>query len=346
MVYAKDDCFALARASLVSFSGPVYNGFVLRDKETVLDFRTSVSGVEAHHLVVENGAVSFQEVQAQVLALLSPETILVGHALQNDLKALKICHTKVVDTALLFKVQGKTDWQKHKLRSLVSIMRTKIPTLQNFSPDMPHDSTQDANWALQLALYEASKFPQATAPLKLQTFPKKIFITELPKGTTKTEVAALFRGGTVGDIAFQLQEDVGKWYGRATVSFQSQGERDAAIAALARFACVHAGPFRDWSARRDVAKMQAELEHYFSRFGRVAGCRVFRLRATPGQPAYPPVAQVNCHPATARAVMDAGDHHNMATHRSFFKVKIVEGEATKTRCTVPLSSGHFVAKVQ
>jgi len=346
MVYAKDDTNALARASVVSFSGQLYNAYVLRDKDKVLDYRTSVSGVEAHHLLPENGALTFEEVQEQVLALISPETILVGHALQNDLKALRICHTKVVDTALLFKVQGKTDWQKHKLRSLVSLMRSKVATLQNFSPDAPHDSRQDADWALQLALYEASIYPKATAPLKLQTFPKKIFISEIPMGTGKAEVQALFRGGVVGEISFQLQEDIGKWQGRATVTFQSQADRDTAITALARFACVHAGPFREWSRRRDVAKMQAELEHYFSRFGHVAGCRVFRLRTVPGQPAYPPVAQVSCHPVTARALLEAGDHHNIATHRGFFKVKIVEEEATKKRCTVPLSSGHFVAKVQ
>lgn len=346
MVYAKDDPSALARVTVVSYSGQLYNAYVARAKDAVLDYRTSVSGVEAHHLLPENGAQPFAEVQEQVLALISPETILVGHALHNDLKALRIVHTKVVDTALLFKVQGKTDWQKHRLRSVVSLMRSKAATLQNFQHDAPHDSRQDAEWALQLALYEASIFPKSTPPLKLQTFPKKVFITEIPKGTAKTEVQALFRGGVVSDIAYQLVEDLGKWQGRATVTFQSQADRDAAITALARFACVRAGPFRDWSARRDVAKMQTELDHYFSRFGRVAGCRVFRLRAAPGQPAYPPVAQVNCHPATARALLEASELHNMATHRSFFKVKIVEEEATKRRCTVPLSNGHFVAKVQ
>jgi len=346
MVYAKDDNNALARATVVSVSEQLMNAYVRRDTDTVLDFRTPISGVEAHHLLEENGAVPFEEVQAQVLACLSPDTILVGHALQNDLKALKIMHTKVVDTALLFKVQGKTDWQKHKLRSLVQLMTSKVATLQSFNPDMPHDSRQDAEWALQLALYEASIFPKRTAPLKLQTFPKQVFLFEIPVGTTRSEVQGLFRGGIVAELQFQLTSDTGEWQGRATVSFQSQGDRDTAVTALARFACVHAGPFRDWGMRRDVPKMQAELESYFSRYGRIAGCRVFKLRNTGHTSTSFPVAQLNCHPATARALLTAGELHSMGSHRSLFKVKIVEEEATKRRCTVPLSSGHFVAKVQ
>lgn len=343
MVYAKDDTNALARVTIVDVSKELLNLYVRRDKETVLDFRTHISGVEAPQLLEENGALPFDDVQQQVLALISPETILVGHALQNDLKALKICHTKVVDTALLFRVQGKNDWQKHKLRSLVSLMKSKVATLQSFNPESAHDSRQDAEWALQLALYEASIYPKATQPMKLQSFPTKIFVTEIPKDAKREEVQALFAQGTLSEISYWLQGD--EWHGRAAVSFASQGDRDAAIAALARFACVHAGPFRDWGTRRDIPKMQTELEQYFSRYGRIAGCKVFKLRNAHVQPSYP-VAQLSCHPATARALLAAGEVHSMGTHRGTFKVKIVEEEATKARCTVPLSSGHFVAKIQ
>jgi RNA exonuclease 1 len=41
-------------------------------------------------------------VQARFLELVPAEALLVGHALQNDLVALKIVHANIIDTALLF----------------------------------------------------------------------------------------------------------------------------------------------------------------------------------------------------------------------------------------------------
>ena len=40
--------------------------------------------------------------QERFLRLVPAETLLVGHALQNDLAALKLCHANILDTAFLF----------------------------------------------------------------------------------------------------------------------------------------------------------------------------------------------------------------------------------------------------
>ncbi len=40
--------------------------------------------------------------QEQFLALVSAETLLVGHALENDLRVLRCLHGRVVDTAILY----------------------------------------------------------------------------------------------------------------------------------------------------------------------------------------------------------------------------------------------------
>lgn len=37
-----------------------------------------------------------------MLARVSADTILMGHSLESDLKALKLIHTSVVDTSLVF----------------------------------------------------------------------------------------------------------------------------------------------------------------------------------------------------------------------------------------------------
>ena len=42
------------------------------------------------------------EVRRRVCQMVSAETILVGHGLENDLAALKLLHARCMDTALLF----------------------------------------------------------------------------------------------------------------------------------------------------------------------------------------------------------------------------------------------------
>ncbi len=43
-----------------------------------------------------------KHVQQDLMRLISPATILVGHSLDCDLKALKLIHMNVIDTAALF----------------------------------------------------------------------------------------------------------------------------------------------------------------------------------------------------------------------------------------------------
>ncbi|CRG90591.1 RNA exonuclease 4 [Talaromyces islandicus] len=79
---------ALARVSIVNWNGDqVYDSFV-RPKEMVTDWRTHVSGIEPKHMI---DARSFEEVQKDVVKILEG-TILVGHAVRNDLKALIYSH--------------------------------------------------------------------------------------------------------------------------------------------------------------------------------------------------------------------------------------------------------------
>ncbi|XP_078594772.1 RNA exonuclease 4-like isoform X3 [Branchiostoma floridae x Branchiostoma japonicum] len=81
---------ALARVSIVNqFGKCVYDKFV-KPKERVTDYRTFVSGIRPRDLM--NGE-SFKLVQKEVADILKGR-ILVGHALQNDMKALQMTHPK------------------------------------------------------------------------------------------------------------------------------------------------------------------------------------------------------------------------------------------------------------
>ncbi|CAI9103323.1 OLC1v1001786C1 [Oldenlandia corymbosa var. corymbosa] len=81
---------ALGRVTLVNkWGNVVYDEFV-RPVEWIVDFRTEISGIRARDL---KKAKNFMVVQKEVAELLKGR-ILVGHALQNDLKALLLTHPK------------------------------------------------------------------------------------------------------------------------------------------------------------------------------------------------------------------------------------------------------------
>ena len=76
----------LARVSIVNQYGyPLYDTFVA-PTEKVTDYRTAISGVRKKDLV---GAPKFKDVQKKVAKMIKGK-ILVGHAINNDLKILNL----------------------------------------------------------------------------------------------------------------------------------------------------------------------------------------------------------------------------------------------------------------
>lgn len=53
-------------------------------------------------------------------AYIGPQTILIGHALENDLKTLRMVHHRVVDTSVLFPHRGGAPYRR-ALRDLCVI---------------------------------------------------------------------------------------------------------------------------------------------------------------------------------------------------------------------------------
>lgn len=52
--------------------------------------------------LLENETRTIRDVQAVLLSMFHSKTILIGHSLESDLKALKLIHHNVVDTSVLF----------------------------------------------------------------------------------------------------------------------------------------------------------------------------------------------------------------------------------------------------
>ena len=77
----------------------VYDTFVRPDNE-IVDYNTRFSGVTEADLA--DTSISLRDVQAVLLSMFSSDTVLIGHNLESDLLALKVIHSTVVDTSVLF----------------------------------------------------------------------------------------------------------------------------------------------------------------------------------------------------------------------------------------------------
>lgn len=98
----------LIRLCAVDFlTGEVLVDKFVSPEHQVAQWRTSVSGVTAHQLreMKEKGRVvnSWKAARSMLYHYVDTNTVLIGHSLENDLAALGMVHTKVVDTAILTK---------------------------------------------------------------------------------------------------------------------------------------------------------------------------------------------------------------------------------------------------
>ncbi|PIL26374.1 hypothetical protein GSI_12130 [Ganoderma sinense ZZ0214-1] len=98
-----EDGKQLARVCMIDYtSGVVVYDQLVKPSKPVTDYLTRWSGITAEALAI--ATTTFDEVQAHILSVLSvsPTPVLLGHSLESDLQALKVCHPRCIDTAVIF----------------------------------------------------------------------------------------------------------------------------------------------------------------------------------------------------------------------------------------------------
>nr|XP_035962264.1 RNA exonuclease 1 homolog [Halichoerus grypus] len=124
----------------------VYDTFVKPDE--VIDYNTRFSGVVEDDL--KNTKTSIRDVQAILLNLFSADTVLIGHSFEHSLYALKLIHTSVVDTTVLFPHRLGLP-HKRSLKSLVA------DHLQRIIQDNGHSSSESAAACMELVLWKVKE---------------------------------------------------------------------------------------------------------------------------------------------------------------------------------------------
>jgi len=134
--------FEVTRVSLVDADGAVLLDQLVRPAAPIIEYHTRYSGITAATL--EGVTTTLEDVQATILAHCSADTLLVGHGLENDLRALRIAHASVVDTSVLYP-------HPRGLPSRTALRRLASTFLKKAIQAGEHDSVEDARVALALA---------------------------------------------------------------------------------------------------------------------------------------------------------------------------------------------------
>ncbi|KAM6922066.1 RNA exonuclease 1 homolog [Xenentodon cancila] len=124
----------------------IYDTFVKPDSK-VVDYNTRFSGVTEEDL--ENTTITLRDVQAVLLSMFSSESILIGHSLESDLLALKLIHSSVVDTAIVFPHRLGLPYK----RALKNLMADYLKRIIQDNVE-GHDSSEDASACMELMMWK------------------------------------------------------------------------------------------------------------------------------------------------------------------------------------------------
>lgn len=133
----------LTRVTVVDINEKTVYDALVKPTNKVIDYNTRFSGITEQML--KNTTTNLHNVQAVLLSMFNSETILVGHSLESDFKALKLIHDVVVDTSVLY--PHKMGPPKKRALKTLCIENLKKIIQEN---DNGHDSAEDSVVCIQL----------------------------------------------------------------------------------------------------------------------------------------------------------------------------------------------------
>ena len=229
---------ALCRLSVVSAVNPddVLIDTLVKPEWPVSDYRSRINGIKKEHL--ESVQFTLAHAQAFMTALCSEETIIIGHAVHNDLAALKMEHHCNVDSACLFSIKDEPE-------ATCSLKDLAMAVLEREMPDT-HDSVNDARVAF-LCLEKGYVLKNGAVEPIERTFDRRrrvgdgirdgsylasLFVHRIPKVCKSTHIQKMLIDHS--SIAPKKVDDIefGSSTGKTTVEFSSAAHANLAFKSL------------------------------------------------------------------------------------------------------------------
>ncbi|KAJ4372134.1 hypothetical protein N0V83_003907 [Neocucurbitaria cava] len=189
MCKAEDDQLVLTRISLLNWDGSVALDKLVKPGVTIKDYLTQWSGITA--TMLEDVTATLEDIQKELLEIITPRTILIGHSLNSDLNALKLTHPFIIDTGILYPhPRGPPYKQSLKWLAQKYLKREVQKGTQG------HNSVEDARTCLDLVKQKCEKGPRwGSSDTNAESLFKRLGRTTRPKSNNKARVGAVIDWG-------------------------------------------------------------------------------------------------------------------------------------------------------
>ncbi|KAK1941474.1 putative exonuclease [Phytophthora citrophthora] len=144
----------LTRVTVVDVKGTVVYDQLVKPQSTIINYHTEFSGISEETL--QDTKYILADVQRDLTTrFLFKDTILVGHSLTSDLRALRLVHPTIGDTAILYPHQRGFPFRT----SLKYLTKTYLKKDIQMQIQAGHDSAEDAIASLELLLLKVREGP-------------------------------------------------------------------------------------------------------------------------------------------------------------------------------------------
>lgn len=221
---------SLIRLSVVNGLDPaqVFIDTLVAPSLPIVDARTRIHGITEEDL--GKMKVTMRHAQAALLNIITDDTIIIGHSVCNDLKALRLDHKRCIDTAFLCPLEN--DHNPNHLMGLRAITEKIIGVKL---PDN-HDSVQDARASLLVAAYVATNGPPRN--LSLRDEHPQLMVHRIPQACSEEHLHRMLVAYTgvfptkVSSIAHSGHSSSTEPTGKAHVFYSTQKHADLAFDSL------------------------------------------------------------------------------------------------------------------